>query len=196
MWQGVYYYLCYTVLFQFLPVGRPVIKCYDRRYAPLPKPKQGFLIRDDKLHRYRPSSGPPNHHWVEIDVDRAFDIRVREWEIRSAVHNKAAPTLLPDDFLQTPTVYAGNFHFRVYEMLLLPKELNWIAPEVRKRAIEEPCARLCLHFLQGDSGPSVLCEWDLRRVTSRTIYGHRRDLLVARNPPTATTAQWLLLWSW
>lgn len=42
------------------------------------------------------------------------------------------------------------------------------------RASEEPRARLCLHFLRGDSGRGVLSEWNLRRVTSRTIYGHRR----------------------
>lgn len=37
----------------------------------------------------------------------------------------------------------------------------------------EPC-ELCLslHFLQGDSVRSVLYEWNLRRLTSRTIYGH------------------------
>ncbi|KAG7223654.1 hypothetical protein INR49_015379 [Caranx melampygus] len=63
---------------QFLPVGRPVIQSYDRRYAPLPKPKQGSLIRDDKLQRHRSSSRPPDHHRVEIDIDRACDIRVRE----------------------------------------------------------------------------------------------------------------------
>lgn len=49
MREGVYYYLCYTVLFQFLPVGRPVVQSHDGRYASLPKPKQGSLIRDDKL---------------------------------------------------------------------------------------------------------------------------------------------------
>lgn len=49
MRESVYYYLCYTVLFQFLPVGRPVIQSHDGRYAPLPKPKQSSLIRNDKL---------------------------------------------------------------------------------------------------------------------------------------------------
>ncbi|TNN62152.1 hypothetical protein EYF80_027642 [Liparis tanakae] len=47
---------------QFLPVGRPVIQSYDGRYAPLPKPEQGALIRDDKVQRHRPSSRPPDHH--------------------------------------------------------------------------------------------------------------------------------------
>lgn len=49
MRESVYYYLCYTVLFQFLPVGRPVVQSHDGRYASLPKPKQCSLIRDDKL---------------------------------------------------------------------------------------------------------------------------------------------------
>lgn len=49
MRESVYYYLCDTVLFQFLPVGRPVIQSHDGRYAALPKPKQRSLIRNDKL---------------------------------------------------------------------------------------------------------------------------------------------------
>lgn len=111
MGKGIYYYLCYAVLFQFLPVGRPVVQSYDGRYAPLPKPKQGSLVRDDKLQRHRTPSRSPDHHRVEININRAFDIGVREREIRSAIHNKAAPTLFPDDLPQMPAVYAGDFHF-------------------------------------------------------------------------------------
>lgn len=60
--------------------------------------------------------------------------------------------------------------------------MNWITPVRRIRASEESRARLCLHVLQGDSGPSVLCEWNLRRVTSGTIYGHRRGVIAAEKP--------------
>lgn len=137
MWQGVYYYLSYAVLFQFLPVGRPVIQRYYSRNAPFPKPKQSSLIRDDKLQGHRSSSGSPDYHWVKINIDWAFDIRVREWKIRSTVHNKAASILLPDDFPQTPAVYASDLHFDLLDLFLLPKnstDYSWI----RAREVPAP----------------------------------------------------------
>lgn len=134
MWQGVYYYLSYAVLFQFLPVGRPVIQRYYSRNAPFPKPKQSSLIRDDKLQGHRSSSGSPDYHWVKINIDWAFDIRVREWKIRSTVHNKAASILLPDDFPQTPAVYARDLHFDLLDLFLLPKKFNWLLLNTGERS--------------------------------------------------------------
>lgn len=111
MRERVYDYLCYTVLLQLLPVGRPVIQNHDSRNAPLPEPEKRPLVRDDKLQGHRPSAGPAHHHRVEIDVDGTLDVGVREREVRSAIHNKAAPALLPDDPPQAPAVDAGHFHF-------------------------------------------------------------------------------------
>lgn len=110
MRERVYDYLCYTVLLQLLPVGRPVIQSHDSRNAPLPQPEKRPLVRDDKLQGHRPSAGPAHHHRVEIDVDGTLDVGVREREVRSAIHNKAAPALLPDHPPQAPAVDAGHFH--------------------------------------------------------------------------------------
>lgn len=187
MWQGVYYYLSYAVLFQFLPMGRPVIQRYYSRNAPFPKPKQSSLIRDDKLQGHRSSSGSPDHHWVKINIDWAFDIRVREWKIRSTVHNKAASILLPDDFPQTPAVYARDLHFDLFTCFYCLKnstDYSWI----RAREVPAPC----LHFLQGDSCRSVLCEWNLRSNTSRTIYGHRRGAMARKHAHSSDSTVWLL----
>lgn len=152
-------------------MGRPVVQRHDRRYAPLPEPDQGSLVRDDELQGHRPPSGPPDHHRVEVDVDGAADAGAGEGEIRSAIHNKAAPALFPDDFPETPAVNAGDFHldceFVVVVVYCLKKRVGLVL-KVRGWS-EESRVRLCLHVLQGDPGPSVLCEWDLRRVTSRTI---------------------------
>lgn len=172
MREGVYYYLCYAVGFQLLPVGCLVIKGHDSRDASLPEPELGSLVRNDKLERHRAPSRPPDHHRVEVDVDRPPDAGVREREIRSTIHNKAAPVFLPDHFPQTPAVDAGDFHSDSEGWIYWPKN----EPDLsywRRRASEESRARVLLHVLQGNSGRPVLCEWDLRRVTSRTIYGLR-----------------------
>ena len=188
MWQSVYYYLCYTVLLQLLPVGRPVIQSYDGRYAPLPQPKQGSLIRDDKLQRHRPPSRPPDHHWVEIDIDRASDVGVREWEIGSAIHNEAAPGLLPDDLPQTPAVDAGHLHL---ELLLLPKEWTGLLLCGGYGRVRSP-ARVCAYmsskgipahqfYVNGTSGA-----WRQEPyMDTGEVWSQQK------NPPTAMTGLWL-----
>lgn len=109
--------LGHAVLLQLLPVGRLLVQGDDRRYAPLPEAEQGSLIRDDELQRHRPSPGPPDHQRVQIDVNRASDVGVREREERSAVHDEAAPALLPEDFLQPSAVDAAHLHAAVRKWL-------------------------------------------------------------------------------
>lgn len=101
-----------AVLLQLLPVRRPLVHGHDGRDAALPQPPQGSLVRDDELQRHRSSPGPPDHHRVQVDVDGASDAGAGEGEVGSAVHDQAAPVLLPEDPPQTAAVDPRDLHVK------------------------------------------------------------------------------------
>lgn len=116
--QGVEDDLGRAVLLQLLPVPRVLVQHHHGRQAgaarrPLAaqqQPGAGRRVGHHEVERHGPAAGPPHHHRVEVDVERAAEAGGRVGQVGPAVQHQAAGGLLPQELPQLAAVEGRDFH--------------------------------------------------------------------------------------
>lgn len=116
--QGVEDDLGCAVLLQLLPVARVLVQHHHGRQASGPRrplgsrqqPRSGRRVGHHEVQRHGPAAGPPHHHRVEVDVERAAEAGGRVGQVGPAVQHQAAGGLLPQQLPQLAAVEGRDFH--------------------------------------------------------------------------------------
>lgn len=116
--QGVEDDLGCAVLLQLLPVARVLVQHHHGRQAGGPRrplgarqqPGSGRRVGHHEVQRHGPAAGPPHHHRVEVDVERAAEAGGRVGQVGPAVQHQAAGGLLPQQLPQLAAVEGRDFH--------------------------------------------------------------------------------------
>lgn len=116
--QGVEDDLGCAVLLELLPVARVLVQHHHGRQAGGPRrplaaqqqPRSGGRVGHHEVQRHGPAAGPPHHHRVQVDVERAAEAGGRVGQVGPAVQHQAAGGLLPQQLPQLPAVEGRDFH--------------------------------------------------------------------------------------
>lgn len=103
-----------ALLPQLLPVEAALVQHDHRRHAAaalLQQPSARRLVGQHVARRHRADPGPPQHHRVEVDVERAAHARRGEGQVGPAVeHHAARLGLLPEHLAKLAPVERRDLH--------------------------------------------------------------------------------------